>query len=346
MKSLLKYLSPFAPDLAGAVSVFFELDGLLVICDAGGCTGNICGFDEPRWFTAKSALFSAGLRDMDAILGRDRQLADKLIAAAAHGNRKFAAMIGSPVPAVIATDFTALKRMCEKKLDIPVLAIEVSGTLNYEVGASQAYCELFKTFAVQKRPVKAGAVGVLGVTPLDFSTLAAGKLIKDSLSGDVRVYGMGATLDDVINASEVEKNIVTAPSALKCARYLERVFGTPYEIAVPWLPENVVEQALKADCRKILIVHDLYAAGAMRRKLQDAVPDCQVTVGSFFTKCDKPELPGDVALDSEADFKRFFEENQFDLVIADQAFERIVRPIYHGQWIDWGHFAVSGRIIE
>ena len=90
----------------------------------------------------------------------------------------------------------------------------------------------------------------------------------------------------------------------------------PYEIAVPWLPENVVEQALKADCRKILIVHDLYAAGAMRRKLQDAVPDCQVTVGSFFTKCDKPELPGDVALDSEADFKRFFEENQFDLLIS------------------------------
>ena len=48
MKNLLRYLSPFAPDLAGAVSVLFDLDGLIVICDAGGCTGNICGFDDKR----------------------------------------------------------------------------------------------------------------------------------------------------------------------------------------------------------------------------------------------------------------------------------------------------------
>ena len=77
MKGLLKYVSPFAPDQSGAVSVFYELGGITVICDAGGCTGNICGFDEPRWFLKKSALFSAGLRDMDAILGRDDRLVEK-----------------------------------------------------------------------------------------------------------------------------------------------------------------------------------------------------------------------------------------------------------------------------
>ena len=76
MKSLLKHLSPFAPDQSGAVSALFEFGGLIAICDAGGCTGNICGFDEPRWFTRPGAVFSAGLRDMDAILGRD----DKLVA--------------------------------------------------------------------------------------------------------------------------------------------------------------------------------------------------------------------------------------------------------------------------
>ena len=69
MKGLRKYLTPFAPDQSGAVSVLYELGGMLVICDAGGCTGNVCGFDEPRWFETRSAVFSAGLRDMDAILG-------------------------------------------------------------------------------------------------------------------------------------------------------------------------------------------------------------------------------------------------------------------------------------
>ncbi|HBN57365.1 MAG TPA: nitrogenase molybdenum-iron protein, partial [Lachnospiraceae bacterium] len=45
MKGLLKYLSPFAPDQSGAASVLYDLGGITVICDAGGCTGNICGFD-------------------------------------------------------------------------------------------------------------------------------------------------------------------------------------------------------------------------------------------------------------------------------------------------------------
>ena len=74
MRGLRKYLTPFAPDQSGAVSVLYELGGIIVICDAGGCTGNVCGFDEPRWFERKSAVFSAGLRDMDAILGRDDRL--------------------------------------------------------------------------------------------------------------------------------------------------------------------------------------------------------------------------------------------------------------------------------
>ena len=45
MRGLRKYLTPFAPDQSGAVSVLYEFGGIIVICDAGGCTGNICGFD-------------------------------------------------------------------------------------------------------------------------------------------------------------------------------------------------------------------------------------------------------------------------------------------------------------
>ena len=78
MKGLRKYLAPFAPDQSGASAVLSDLGGIIVICDAGGCAGNICGFDEPRWFMKKSAIFSAGLRDMDAILGRDDRLVEKL----------------------------------------------------------------------------------------------------------------------------------------------------------------------------------------------------------------------------------------------------------------------------
>ena len=90
MRGLRKYLTPFAPDQSGAVSVLFELGGIVVICDAGGCTGNVCGFDEPRWFEQKSAIFSAGLRDMDEILGRDDRLVAKLADAARKVDATFA----------------------------------------------------------------------------------------------------------------------------------------------------------------------------------------------------------------------------------------------------------------
>ena len=111
MKGLRKYLTPFAPDQSGAVSVLYDLGGIIVICDAGGCTGNICGFDEPRWFETSSAVFSAGLRDMDAILGRDDKLVEKLAMAAEKIDANFAAIIGTPVPATIGTDYRALKRL-------------------------------------------------------------------------------------------------------------------------------------------------------------------------------------------------------------------------------------------
>lgn len=47
-----------------------------------------------RWFESKSALFSAGLRDMDAILGRDDRLVAKLADAVTKLDAKFAAITG------------------------------------------------------------------------------------------------------------------------------------------------------------------------------------------------------------------------------------------------------------
>ena len=89
MKGLRCVLTPFAPDQSGAVSVLYGYGGILVILDAGGCAGNICGFDEPRWHKEKSAVFSAGLRDMDAILGRDDLLVKKTVAAAEQIDAQF-----------------------------------------------------------------------------------------------------------------------------------------------------------------------------------------------------------------------------------------------------------------
>ena len=132
MKGLRKYLSPFTPDQSGAVSVLFHYGGMLIIMDAGGCVGNICGYDEPRWDKTKSAIFSAALRDLDAILGRDELLIQKTKEALGDIDAKFVGLIGTPVPAVIATDYRALKRLMETDYEVPVVPVETNGIDMYD----------------------------------------------------------------------------------------------------------------------------------------------------------------------------------------------------------------------
>ena len=343
MRGLRKYLTPFAPDQSGAVSVLYELGGIIVICDAGGCTGNVCGFDEPRWFERKSAVFSAGLRDMDAILGRDDRLVAKLVDAAEKVEAGFAAVIGTPVPAVIGTDYQALKRMCEKKTDLPVLAVNTDGMELYDGGERKAYLELFKVFAREKLPVETGRVGILGMTPQDVSDLKAADKLREKFKSQGHqavCYGMGDGLDEVKKASSVEKNIVVAPAALECARYLEKTFGTPYEVGYPLVEELVPDMEYAG--KKILIVQQQVMAGSIRAELRKRGGDGKITVASWFSMEKDLLEEGDVSLKDEEDYMELVEKGRYDVIFADPCMRRMTKD-FSGVFVDAVHFAVSGK---
>ena len=343
MRGLRKYLTPFAPDQSGAVSVLYELGGIIVICDAGGCTGNVCGFDEPRWFERKSAVFSAGLRDMDAILGRDDRLVAKLVDAAEKVEAGFAAVIGAPVPAVIGTDYQALKRMCEKKTDLPVLAVNTDGMELYDGGERKAYLELFKVFAREKLPVETGRVGILGMTPQDVSDLKAADKLREKFKSQGHqavCYGMGDGLDEVKKASSVEKNIVVSPAALECARYLEKTFGTPYEVGYPLVEELVPDMEYAG--KKILIVQQQVMAGSIREELQKRGADGEITVASWFFMEKDLREEGDVPLKDEEDYMDLVEKGRYDVIFADPCMKRMAKT-FSGVFVDAVHFAVSGK---
>lgn len=346
MRGLRKYLTPFAPDQSGAVSVLYELGGIIVICDAGGCTGNVCGFDEPRWFERKSAVFSAGLRDMDAILGRDDRLVAKLVDAAEKVEAGFAAVIGTPVPAVIGTDYQALKRMCEKKTDLPVLAVNTDGMELYDGGERKAYLELFKVFAREKLPVEAGRVGILGMTPQDVSDLKAADKIREKFKSQGHqavCYGMGDGLDEVKKASSVEKNIVVSPAALECARYLEKTFGTPYEVGYPMVEELVPDMEYAG--KKVLIVQQQVMAGSIRAELRKRGADGEITVASWFSMEKDLLEEGDVSLKDEDDYMELVKNGGYDVIFADPCMKRMTNVTngFSGMFLDAVHFAVSGK---
>ena len=381
MKGLRKYLTPFAPDQSGAVSVLYELGGMLVICDAGGCTGNVCGFDEPRWFETRSAVFSAGLRDMDAILGRDDRLVAKLADAAEKLDVTFAAVIGTPVPAVIGTDYRALERMLAKKTELPVLTVNTDGMELYDRGEEKAYLVLFGRFAGENVDVEPGniektqtaescdgkrngknedvsvdiedrpRVGIIGMTPQDVSDLkAAEKIRKLYADQGLRAvcYGMGDGLDEVRNASLAAKNVVVSPAALKAAQYLQKKFGTPYEIAYPLASELVPEVNYQG--KKILIVQQQVIANAVRKEIEKRTGEKEaITTATWFMRKEEiltdlnVDAADDISLKEEDDFISLVKKEGYDVIFADPCMERMI-PGFEGVFIPLTHFAVSGKL--
>ena len=358
MRGLRKYLTPFAPDQSGAVSVLFELGGIVVICDAGGCTGNVCGFDEPRWFEQKSAIFSAGLRDMDAILGRDDRLVAKLADAAQKVDATFAAVIGTPVPAVIATDYRALQRMCEKKTNLPILTVDTNGMELYDAGEEKAWLALFKTFAgkdvaSQKEASEEGdsskkiKIGVLGLTPHDVSDLHVEEKFRKIENENTHYicYGMRAGIDKVKTAGSADKNLVVAPAALETAKYLEKEFGTPYEVGYPFVNEFIPEFDYTG--KKILIVHQQVIANAIRQEIRTRSDEqnTEFTVASWFMMKSELSEEGDLSLKEEMDYCKLVQDGNYDIIFADENMRALI-PEFKGTFVNVRHFAVSGKLQE
>lgn len=358
VRGLWKGLTPFAPDQSGAASVFYELGGILVICDAGGCTGNVCGFDEPRWFGERSAIFSAGLRDMDAILGRDDRLVAKLTDAAEKIDANFAAVIGTPVPAVIATDYRALQRMCEKKTNLPILTVDTNGMELYDVGEEKAWLTLFKTFAGKEVASQKEAseeddfskklkIGVLGLTPHDVSDLNIEEKFRKSENENTHYicYGMRAGIDKVKTAGSADKNLVVAPAALETAKYLEKEFGTPYEVGYPFVDELIPE--LGYERKKILIIHQQVIANAIRQEIRTRSNEqnTEVTVASWFMMKSELSEEGDLSLKEEKDYCKLVQNGNYDIVFADENMRGLV-PGFKGTFVNVRHFAVSGKLQE
>ncbi|MBR1724481.1 MAG: hypothetical protein IJ723_05625 [Ruminococcus sp.] len=344
MKKLLKHLSPLAPDDSGACSVLYELGGIVVICDAGGCAGNVCGFDEPRWHLKRSALFSAGLRDMDAILGRDDRLVEKLVKVCGQVEGEFAAIIGTPVPAVIATDYKALMRMTEKRAGLPCITIETDGTKLYDYGEELAYYKIFQRFAEEKYDIIPGKLGVLGATPLNTGLTKAGKL-KEKLGSekwtDIVCFGLDSGLGDIRRASECEEILVISPSGLKTAEYLKEKFGTPYRVGFPGLYEPAEKAAESISCKKVLIVHQQFAANELREHFTG----CEVDCATWFTLDRRYAKENDFRIDGEETLVDMIARRGYDVVFADPDIRRMLGG-WGGEFIDFPHYAVSAAMNE
>ena len=378
-KGYRRVLTPFAPDQSGAVSVFYELGGITVICDAGGCTGNICGFDEPRWFRERSAVFSAGLRDMDAILGRDDRLIAKLADAAAYlrdGAAEkapaFTAIIGTPVPAVIGTDFKALERMAVKKTGLPCIGIACDGMEFYDKGVEKAYLALFDKFADKepednKSPEADGTeksrdkIGILGAQYMDLGGLADFAALREMTEGKSgrKAVVFGSREDGIRAFSDpgsLSENVVVTVSGYEAAKKLRAKYGVPFRCHNPLAERLIREIASQAEGagksagrqikiagRKILVVHEQVTANSCREVLRNLGAE-KVDVASWFMMKEELREAGDLRLREESDAAACVQKGNYDMIIADPVTIPLIRDYFDGIFAGLPHFAVSGKL--
>ena len=353
MNGLFKFISPFAPDQSGAAAVLFSLGGIIVICDAGGCAGNICGFDEPRWFTEKSAIFSAGLRDIDAILGRDERLVQKLEETVQFIDAKFAAIVGTPVPAVIGTDFRALKYMAERRLKLPVIALDTTGIGQYDTGEEKAYLALFTAFA-SNTPRQLFEAGVLGATPLNLPDKNYAEKLKTKIEtkyGKAALFSGKNGIEEIKNAGGAKLNIAVSASGIKAAEYLKQRFGTPYIVEFPieelhraprtaHFDSKINERQAAGDART-LIIHQQVLANSIRDILEAHGETADVA--TWFKLHRHYARETDVKLTEEDELLQLLAERKYTRIIADPIFLRCpqLREI---KFVPLCHYACSGEL--
>lgn len=374
MARLSMFLPPFAPDYSGAGAVFFDLNAVAVIHDASGCTGNYAGHDEPRWFGARAQVFSSGFREIDAIMGDDERVEERMLKAAKDLDPEVMALIGSPVPRVIGTDIRGIAAELEERAGIPCIGVDTTGMDYYDRGAFKAAAALLDRFAEKTESVQ-GRVNILGATPLDFYLGADIDALKDSLTAHGYETGMcmafGYTLEDLRSAGRARVNIAVSHFGYLTARYMEKKFGIPYLCGLPTgeYGEHIFYEALSAveesgesrvlgreatpegksggcdhgkDGKKLLILGEQVIGNAMRTTLIGQGGFSGITLGCLFGK-DDGIAAGDLDLRDEKSIRREIQSGKYDAILGDPVFRCLLPAAGGPAFIDAALYAVSGK---
>lgn len=362
MKKLWIDLPAFAPDYSGVCSALYELGGLCVIHDASGCTGNYTGYDEPRWYGGSGKVFCSGLREIDAVLGRDDKLIEEILYAAEDLRPTMLTVLGSPVPMVIGTDMDGIARELEDRSGLPAFGFQTNGLSLYNKGAAQAMTALLRRFAEPVGHQVSRGVNLLGMTPLDLGAGSnAGDLAACIAQGGFTILGrlmMGVTLEQLRAAGQAQANLVVAQAGLAAAKLLQRRFGTPYAAALPLgdgtaalrLLDQVMEDGVSrhlsdpAEEGDILIVAEQLLGNALRHAVLTRDPGRRVTVATMFGLDPALASVGDLDLPTEEDLRLALASGRFRVLVGDPLFEQLMLEEHPMVFRALPHPAVSSKL--
>lgn len=362
MGKLCVKLPPFSPDYSGVCSAIFELNCVAVLHDASGCTGNYTGYDEPRWYGSKAAIFCSGLREIDAILGDDEKLIQKVLKAAKSLKPELIVLIGSPVPMVIGTDMVGIAADVEERTGIPCLGFDTTGTKYYSDGIAQTCIALLERFAKTAELKITNGVNLLGVTPLDFSSIATSDLktvIQENGFELVCTFCDGLNMQAIEKAAQASLNLVVSQSGLSPARYMEQHFGIPYVVQIPigkqaqddWLSRihrALREQRTIIPCAKggeadTLVLGDEILCRSIQLALEvdyGITADC----GCLFGVENELEGKNILNLNDEQKIEAAIHSGKYRRIIGDPMFRMLLQPGIKLDFLDLPSYCISSKM--
>ena len=348
MSKLCVNLPPYSPDYSGCASALFELGGMIVLHDASGCTGNYLGYDEPRWMGSKSFVFCSGLRHMDAILGNDNLLIDRIVKAAESLKPKFIALLGSPVPMVIGADYEGIMHEVEERTGIPSFGFDTKGLAYYGKGISMAVISLIKKFC-QKEAVpetERSGINLIGVTPLDFGNKGCEKDFIAFFEGEgITVncsFSAGHSIEAIKKSVFAKLNLVVSQSGIEVAKFMEKKYGIPYITGTPvgdggiilskvksFLEKGILEDEGGAEksssaAKKVLVAGDQIISRSICQAASKIHADLDFIAGTIFDFSEEESRAGDIFIRDETEFRKIVNSGEFAGIVADPLVEELL----------------------
>lgn len=346
MSKLCINLPPYSPDYSGCAAALFELGGMIVLHDASGCTGNYLGYDEPRWMGSSSFVFCSGLRHMDAILGNDNLLIDRIIKAAESLKPKFIALLGSPVPMVIGADYEGIMREVEERTGIPGLGFDTKGLSYYGKGISMAVIALIKKFCEKKAipENERDGINLIGVTPLDFGNKGVEKdFISFFENEGIKVnccFSTGHSIEAIKNSVNSKLNVVVSQSGIEVAKFMEKKYGIPYITGTPVADGKIIlskvkeylengklldsEKSVGSFSKKVLVAGDQIISRSICEAVANVHPEIEFVAGTIFDFSEEESRANDIFIRDESEFRKIMNSEEFAGIVADPLAEQLL----------------------
>ena len=342
------YLPAFATDFSAAMSLISSMGGMSALHAPSGCMGNYCAFDEPDWIRSPGMTYCSMLREDETIFGNDSLLMERIRTACSEMRPPFAAVIGSPITALIGTDLQGIAALSEEETGIPTIAVDSTGFGTYQDGLYKAFEACIDRFATEGG---SGRINILGMDKYDYHTGADRDFLGEMISGIGRsaVSLPGSDIGFFEGLKDSQSSFAVSYAGLRMAELLRKRFGILYEV----MSYGSTGEPGKAP-KRCLVIGDQIISNYIRDYIESE-HGFETDVGTMFGMDRDLAHPNDFSTDSEGRLLERIRSGRYDAVVCDPMMSCMVPegtaviPVPHpavSSKIHWNSFIPLSRVTD